>query len=97
MKKSFIVAVFLFGTVTAPATFAAGAAFATSPVPATAGFVSADEDVLAAAGCCKERASPGKPWRRTQRDFDSCKQVNGKEDKDSVFKPSGNFWWDVAC
>jgi len=99
MKKSFIAAAFLFGTFTAPATFSAGADFETPPAPPTAAIESADEDIIAAAGCCKERASQGKPWRRTKRSFDSCKQVNGKskEDRDNVFKPTGRYWWDVAC
>ena len=97
MKKSFIVLGLLFITVTAPATFAAGAAFESSPAPATYGMVSADKEVLAAAGCCKERTSEDKPWRKGRRDFDSCKGLNDKEDNDNVFKPSGRFWWDVAC
>ena len=97
MKKSFIVLGFLFVIVTAPATFAAGAAFASSPVPATFGVLSADKEVLAAAGCCKERKSEGKPWRKGRRDFDSCKEINDRQDKDNVFKPSKNYWWDVAC
>jgi len=97
MKKSFIALGLLFGAVTAPATFAADAGFAVSSTPAMFGVVSTDKEVLAAAGCCKERESEGKPWRKGQRDFDSCKGINDKEDKDNVFNPGGRFWWDVAC
>ncbi len=97
MNKSFIVAAFLLGALTTPATFAAGADFATSPEPATAGVVSEDNDVLAAAGCCKQRAA-GKPWRKTKLNFDSCKRENSEKDNnDNVFRPNGNVWWDVAC
>ena len=97
MKKSFIVLGLLFGTVTTPATFAANADFTISAKPATMGSISTEHEVLAAAGCCKQRSSESRPWKKTSDDLDSCKEKNDKKDRDNVFKPSGHYWWDVVC
>ena len=53
--------------------------------------------VLAISGCCKERASLNRAWRKLSGvSIAECKEKNGKE-RDNVFDKSGLIWWDVKC
>jgi hypothetical protein len=57
-----------------------------------------DSPALAAAGCCKQRATQRDPWYDNGMNFDQCKAANAKEDPpDNLFDPKGLIWWDVTC
>ncbi|MEE8506068.1 MAG: hypothetical protein V3S40_07590 [Kiloniellales bacterium] len=49
----------------------------------------------AISGCCKQ-STDGVRWHAIHRDFKRCKAQNAAE-KDNVFQPSGQFWWDTRC
>ena len=51
---------------------------------------------VAQSGCCKVRKSPQHPWSKTGRSFAQCEDIN-KRDGDSIYKSSGNIWWDSSC
>lgn len=63
----------------------------------------ADNEVYAISGCCKQRISDSEPWYRSGSDFDACKILNLEVDenddeiKDIIFDESGKVWWDMAC
>lgn len=50
----------------------------------------------ALAGCCKERTSINGQWKITRLPLEDCKERN-KADEDSIVKPTGLIWWDIAC
>lgn len=57
-----------------------------------------ERPALAAAGCCKQRASPGDPWYDNGMTFERCNAANAKENPpDNLFDPVGLIWWDVTC
>ena len=97
MKTPAIFLLCLFGVLSAPTTLASDPDTSVPPATLTFPVTSTDNEFLAAAGCCKERRSKGKPWRRIKKDLDGCKAINEEKDNDNVFRPSGRFWWDVGC
>ncbi len=53
------------------------------------------EQPQAAKGCCKQYRNG--QYYPNGMNLRQCQDANNATDRDNLYQPSGQFWWDVNC